>query len=119
MAVGQQIFLLVTLEKNDLPDNHNYEDKFLAPDRFEWISQNQTAQASKRGQMLQHHTERNITVHLFVRRSKKIRQKSAPFYHCGAVTFQEWRGEKPITIDWSMETPVPERFHQLFLVPKT
>jgi superfamily II DNA or RNA helicase len=116
VAVGQQIFLLVTLEKNDLPANHNYEDKFLAPDRFKWKSQNRTTQASKHGQMMLHHTERNITVHLFVRRSKKINSKAAPFYYCGPVTIDSWNGDKPITIDWQLVTPVPEKLHRLFLI---
>jgi hypothetical protein len=116
VAVGQQVFLLVTLEKKDLPDNHNYEDRFLRLDRFEWKSQNRTAQRSKHGQMLRHHSEKNLTVHLFIRRSKKIRQKAAPFYYCGPVRFEDWQGEKPITIIWKLSTPVPERLQQLFLI---
>lgn len=116
VSAGEQTFLLVTLEKDDLPDNHNYEDRFISPERFEWKSQNRTTQTSKHGQILHHHVEKKIAVHLFVRRSKKIRQASAPFYYCGPVTFESWRGEKPITIDWRLDPPVPERLQKLFLI---
>jgi len=116
VSVGQHIFLLVTLEKDDLQKDHRYEDKFLSAERFQWQSQNQTAQASKRGQMLRHHSERGIAVHLFVRRSKKTGSKSAPFYYCGPVTFEKWHGERPISIEWRLTTAVPERLHKLFLI---
>lgn len=112
----RDLFLLVTLEKDDLPDDHDYEDKFLSPDRFQWKSQNRTTQASKHGQMLRHHVAKGLKVHLFVRRSKKIRSQSAPFYYCGQVTFETWEGERPITINWRLPTPVPERLHALFLI---
>lgn len=36
------LFLLVTLEKGDLPEGHNYEDNFLSSDRFQWKSQKST-----------------------------------------------------------------------------
>jgi len=117
VPTGQQMFLLVTLEKGDLLDEHQYEDKFLSPDRFQWKSQNRTTQISKHGQMLRHHVSRNLSVQLFVRRSKKIGSVSAPFYYCGPVTFDQWQGERPITIDWLLATPVPEKLHSLFLIP--
>jgi hypothetical protein len=114
--IGQQIFLLVTLDKEDLIQDHRYEEKFLSPDRFRWQSQNRTTQASKHGQMLQHHNERHITVHLFARRSKKIHGRAAPFYYCGPVTFEKWQGNQPITIDWHLNTPIPERLYNLFRI---
>jgi len=79
-------------------------------------SQNRTAQDSKHGQMIRHHVERGIEVYLFVRRAKKIQGKSAPFYYCGQVTFDHWTGNRPITIDWRLKAPVPERLHQMFRI---
>jgi superfamily II DNA or RNA helicase/HKD family nuclease len=116
VATDRYLFLLVTLEKADLPDDHDYEDQFLNPDRFQWKSQNRTTQSSKHGQMLRHHVTKGLKVHLFVRRSKKIRSQSAPFYYCGEVTFETWQDERPITINWRLSTPVPERLHALFLI---
>jgi hypothetical protein len=111
-----QIFLLVTLEKEGLSDEHRYEDKFLGIDRFQWQSQNRTTQSSKHGQMLRYHVERGIPVHLFVRRSKKTNSRSSPFVYCGDVRFATWRGERPITFEWQLSSSVPERFQQLFSI---
>jgi superfamily II DNA or RNA helicase/diadenosine tetraphosphate (Ap4A) HIT family hydrolase len=116
VASDRHLFLLVTLEKDDLPDDHGYEDKFLSADRFQWKSQNSTTQQSKRGQLLRHHVAKGLTVHLFVRRSKKIRNQSAAFYYCGEVTFESWQDERPITINWQLSTPVPDRLHALFKI---
>jgi hypothetical protein len=116
VASDRHLFLLVTLEKDDLPDDHGYEDKFLSADCFQWKSQNSTTQQSKRGQLLRHHVAKGLKVHLFVRRSKKIRNQSAPFYYCGEVTFESWHDERPITINWRLSTPVPERLHALFQI---
>ena len=117
VSIGQQVFLLVTLEKGDLLEGHQYIDKFLSPDRFQWQSQNRTTQWSKHGQILQQHRTRGIQVHLFVRRTKKTNAKPTPFHYCGAVTFESWHGDQPITIDWRLSTPLPDRFKGLFLIP--
>ncbi len=119
VATENRIFLLMTLDKGDLLQEHQYADRFLAPDRFQMHSQNRTAQNSKHGQMMRHHVERGIEVHLFVRRSKKVQSKSAPFHYCGLVTFDHWTGDRPITIDWRLNTPVPERLHELFRIQST
>lgn len=119
IATARRIILLVTLEKDGMPENHKYEDKFLSPKIFQWRSQNRTTQASKHGQMIKCHVENNTKVHLFVRPTKKIRSRSAPFYYCGEVIFDGWRDEKPITIDWNLTTPVPERLHQLLSITST
>jgi len=116
VASDRHLFLLVTLEKDDLPEDHDYEDKFLSADRFQWKSQNSTTQASKRGQLLRHHVSKGLKVHLFVRRSKKIRSQSSPFCYCGEVTFESWQDERPITINWRLAAPVPERLRALFLI---
>ena len=117
IAVRQHIFLLVTLEKEDLLEGHRYHDHFLSPNRFEWQSQNRTTQQSKHGQMLKPHQDLEIPVHLFVRRAKKNNGKPAPFYYCGDVSFISWRGEKPITIEWQLPEPVPGRLQSLLLLP--
>jgi superfamily II DNA or RNA helicase/diadenosine tetraphosphate (Ap4A) HIT family hydrolase len=117
VTAGKDLVLLVTLEKDDLPDSHGYDDKFLSPNRFQWKSQNRTKQISKHGEMLRDHLKKGLKVHLFVRRSKRIRSVSAPFYYCGNLVFDSWHGEKPITVDWILTSPVPAWLHQLFLVP--
>ena len=105
---GNHIFLLVTLEKAGMREEHRYQDRFLNAGRFEWQSQNRTTQGGKPGQALRHHRERGINVHLFVRRFPKTqRGKAAPFLYCGDLEFESWEGEKPITVRWRLKTPLP------------
>jgi hypothetical protein len=111
---GDQLFLLVTLRKDGMSSEHAYEDRFLAPDRFQWQSQNQTAQNSKHGQMISGHVERKIQVHLLVRITKKIGSKAAPFFYCGEVDFLSWHGEKPITVEWRLRDVVPVGLREMF-----
>lgn len=98
-----------------MQDEHQYDDLFHTPDVFQWVSQNRTAQESKVGQVLKHHMEQGFKVHLFVRAIRKTqRGKAAPFIYCGDVTFVNWKGSKPITIQWQLKEPVPEYLHEVF-----
>ncbi|MEN8207350.1 MAG: DUF3427 domain-containing protein [Pseudomonadota bacterium] len=115
VSLDKHIFLLVSLQKAGLQKQHQYEDLFLAPDLFQWVSQNQHAQEGKAGQALKHHKERDTQVHLFVRATRKTqRSKAAPFVYCGDVMFVDWEGTKPITIRWQLKEPVPDYLHRVF-----
>jgi hypothetical protein len=111
------LFLLVTLDKEDMPSDFKYEDSFVSPDRFQWHSQNRTTQKSMHGQDLSGHAKRSLTVHLFVRRTKKVGQKAAPFVYCGPVDFIDWDGDAPITIRWRLKDHVPSHLHRSLKVP--
>jgi superfamily II DNA or RNA helicase/diadenosine tetraphosphate (Ap4A) HIT family hydrolase len=111
------LFLLVTLDKQDLLDDHQYQDRFMGPDIFLWQSQNQTTQASAHGKMLRDHQDLGLHVHLFVRRTKKTQGRSAPFRYFGEVQFLDWKGEKPITIRWRLPASVPEQYRQDLDIP--
>jgi hypothetical protein len=80
---GQDVFLLVTLNKDHLLADHRYEDRFIDPMRFHWQSQNRTTQGSAHGRIISgQSTEHRL--HLFVRREKsgaKRRRRS-----CSAAT---------------------------------
>jgi superfamily II DNA or RNA helicase/HKD family nuclease/diadenosine tetraphosphate (Ap4A) HIT family hydrolase len=117
VSEAQNIFLLITLEKADFSKEHGYKDRFLTPDEFEMESQNRTTQKSKHGQMLRYHKEKSLAVHLFVRRSKRVNGGSAPFIYCGPVDFKDWRGERPITVQWHLQEPVPQRLHNFLKIP--
>ncbi len=104
------VFLLVSLKKTGTGENFLYEDRFLAPDLFQWESQNRTTQGSSHGQLIRNHAERRIPVHLFVRSARKTPSgRSAPFVYCGDVEFASWEGDKPVTVRWKLPTSVPER----------
>ena len=99
---GGHIFLLVTLDKSGMPQEHRYGDRFLSRDLFEWKSQNRHTQASSAGETMQNHEERGAPVHLLVRKTGKIGQKAAPFIYCGQLEFQRWEGARPITVWWRL-----------------
>jgi hypothetical protein len=112
---GGQIFLLVTLEKEGMPTEHRYSDRFLSRDLFEWMSQNRHTQEASAGQAMRHHVERDIPVHLLVRKEGKVPGgKAAPFIYCGLLNFADWEGEKPITIRWRLQTALSDRIARLF-----
>ena len=113
---GKDVFLLVTLDKSDLQQDHKYDDGFLTPDRFRWQSQNQTTQNSKHGQIIKQ-TIPGFRIHLFVRPTKKRGQTATPFTYCGEVDFESWEGERPITVIWALRHPVPEHFRRVLKVP--
>lgn len=106
----EHIILLVTLEKNDMLEDHQYSDKFLSKDIFQWQSQNATTQKSNRGQQLENHEKLGLSVHLFIRKTKKQANRAAPFTYCGEVEFISWDGEKPITVQWRLTESAPDAF---------
>lgn len=109
------IFLLVTLEKEGLPSEFQYGDRFVSPDVLEWHSQNRTSRDSVDGRAIRSHREEGTPVHLFVRRAKRIPGGgSSPFYFCGDLSFEDWKSDRPITIRWRLEEAVPLRLRKQF-----
>ena len=117
---GKHMFLLVTLDKGSHAEQFQYKDRFLSADRFQWQSQNRTAQESKHGRQIRDHQALGIASHLFVRaRSKSPQGTASPFVYCGDVKFVRWEGNKPITVEWRLPESVPERWQAAFIVPET
>jgi hypothetical protein len=106
------MLLFVTLDKEEQPEAHRYNDGFETPSTFRWQSQNRTAMASSGGRHLEGHRALGISIHLFVRRKAKVRGVTEPFLYCGPLTFRRWEGEKPISVWWDLVDPVPDRLWQ-------
>ena len=105
---GQDTFLLVTLDKSAHEQAFQYQDHFITPSEFQWQSQNRTTQSSKDGLSIRDHAQLGISVHLFVRSKGKTPEgRGAPFYYLGRVIFNSWKGDKPITVKWNLEEPIP------------
>ncbi|MCZ6794583.1 MAG: DUF3427 domain-containing protein [Planctomycetota bacterium] len=118
VATPHHIFLFVTLNKEDLPEEYRYQDGFLGPEVFQWESQRRTKQDSKTGRSIQNHRELEFAVQLFVRRDKKVAGRTQPFTYCGPVEFVRWEGEHPIRVEWKLAEPVPERLRERFSVDR-
>lgn len=109
--------LFVTLDKKEKLEAHRYKDEFLSATEFQWQSQNRTKRSSDAGKRLQEHEARNITVQLFVRAKAKIRGKTQSFLYCGSLRFERWEGDNPITVWWTLGTPVPDELRSELQVP--
>ncbi|MFO1298854.1 MAG: DUF3427 domain-containing protein [Burkholderiaceae bacterium] len=106
----RHVVLLVTLHKGDMASQFQYGDHFLAPDLFQWQSQNRTKQSGKHGTLIRDHAALGVAVHLFVRAEKKrAGGAAAPFVYCGPVTFVDWEGEAPVTVRWRLPQPLQAR----------
>ena len=84
---NNRVVLLVTLDKSTQAKEHRYEDRFDAPDRFQWQSQNKQHRAGATERKLARHVELGIPVHLFVRKTPKVDGRAAPFLYCGECEF--------------------------------
>jgi superfamily II DNA or RNA helicase len=105
------MLLFVTLDKKEKPEAHRYNDGFESPSVFRWQSQNRTTMASPAGYRIEAHQKLGISVHLFVRAKAKIHSITEPFLYCGPITFQRWEGEKPISVWWDLDEPIPQRLY--------
>ena len=112
-----EVFLLVTLAKEDMNIDHRYVDHFVSDREFTWQSQNRTKRESKHGQILSNHRAQGKRVHLFVRPTKKTGSKPTLFIYCGEVDFVSWEGDAPISITWKLREAVPPRLYDLLGVP--
>jgi len=111
----RHLCLLVTLDKAGMATEHQYSDRFLSVDQFEWHSQNKTRRTSRDGELLSGQFSPQPTVHLFVRAAKKVGSRSEPFAYCGPVQFESWEGDRPITIRWRLSQPLPDRLIEKFM----
>ncbi len=116
VQVPGHLFLLVSLEKQGLADEHQYEDRFLSPSLFQWVSQNRMKRDSAAGRKIRNHQEQGIAVHLFVRSQRKTPTgTAAPFTYCGEVSFVAWEGDQPITVQWQLPEALPPSLRARFL----
>jgi len=111
IALPSALVLLVTLDKGDMAAEHQYHDRFLSQEQFEWLSQNRTTQSSNHGRLL---SGKKTPVHLFVRKRKRNQSGAAPFFYCGELEFERWQGERPITIWWRLKSKLSDSLWKLF-----
>ena len=112
---GDHMFLLVSLNKEGMAKEHQYADRFLSKDTFQWMSQNRTKRDSPPGRKISRHEEKGIRVHLFVRgKGKTPAGKAAPFVYCGNVSFVDWKSDQPINVTWQLTEPLTAALGERF-----
>jgi superfamily II DNA or RNA helicase/HKD family nuclease len=109
---GKEYFLFIDLHKDeDIKESINYKDKFISNKIFQWQSPNSTAQASERGKNIIYNVNRNINLHLFVRKYKEIDRIVQPYVYIGKGNTVDFEGEKPITVQLELEHKMPDRLY--------
>lgn len=99
----------VTLNKSekDFSESTLYEDYAISEDLFHWQSQNKATQKSKN---VQRYINSNGRVSLFVRESRNINGKTAPYMYLGECTHVSHEGNKPVSFVWKLKNPIPGKF---------
>ena len=83
-AYGYHYFLFVDLHKEaDIKDSINFQDEFINERFFQWQSPKSTAQSSERGKNIIYNKDRNIHLHLFIRKYKQFDGTTEPYIYIG------------------------------------
>ena len=110
---GNHFYLFVDLHKEEnISASIDYKDKILSHYKMQWETQNKTKQASKTGQDLCFNEERDIKLHMFVRKAKKIGNQNLDYIYLGKVNSKSCKGNQPITIQMDFETPLPDYIYK-------
>ncbi len=108
VADGRYDLLLVTLDKGDVKHEQlKYEDFPLDEWLFQWQSQSGTRADSRDGLRHLQPAQEGVIPLLFVRESRQdSRGITSGFRYLGPVQPGSHRGERPITIEWKLSTPL-------------
>jgi superfamily II DNA or RNA helicase/HKD family nuclease len=106
---GNHYYLFVDLHKGeDIQESINYKDKLLSQSLMQWETQNKTSQNSEVGKDLINNRERNIHLHMFLRKAKQIGNQKLDYIYIGEVNSLSFEGERPITIQMEIVEPLPQ-----------
>jgi hypothetical protein len=98
---------LVNLSKGDKEDHLKYQDFPLSETVFQWQSKSGTMQDDPEGRRHLHGDTEGVRSLLFVRETRKdARGVTCAFRYLGPVTPRAFHGERPITVEWVLQTPL-------------
>lgn len=104
--------LFVTLDKTEgYHQRISYHDYAISTDLFHWQSQNSAGPATKAGRRYLESPENGWRFQLFVRLAK-----GEPYVACGPVVAEDVSGNKPMSIRWRLQVPLPVSLFQAFSV---
>lgn len=101
--------LFITLQKSerDYSPTTRYLDYAISDELFHWESQANTAADSTRGLDYIHHRARGRNVVLFIRQTKTVGCRTAPYLCAGPASYVEHRSELPMQITWHLHHRLP------------
>ena len=111
--IGRKIELLfVTLDKSEgYHDRISYHDYAISTERFHWQTQNSAGDNTPGGRRYLDSPANAWQFQLFVRP-----RKGEAYRACGRVLLETAEGDRPMSIVWRLETPLPIRLFREFSV---
>ena len=104
--------LFVTLDKSEgYHDRISYHDYAISADRFHWQTQNSAGPDTPGGRRYLESSTNGWQFQLFVRP-----RKGDAYRACGRVALESAEGDRPMSIVWKLETPLPVRLFREFSV---
>lgn len=104
--------LFVTLDKSEgYHDRIAYHDYAISSERFHWQSQNSAGPNTTGGKRYLESSTNGWQFQLFVRP-----RKGEAYRACGPVTLESAEGDRPMSIVWQLQTPLPTRLFREFSV---
>ncbi len=104
--------LFVTLDKSEgYHDRIAYHDYAISAGRFHWQTQNSAGPDTPGGRRYLESSINGWQFQLFVRP-----RKSDAYRACGRVTLDSAEGDRPMSIVWKLQTPLPARLFREFSV---
>ncbi len=108
----QTELLFVTLDKTEgYHERIAYQDYAISTERFHWQSQHSAGPDTPAGRRYLDSATNGWRFQLFVR----VR-KAEPYRACGPVTLESAEGNRPMSLTWRLETPLPARLFREFSV---
>jgi superfamily II DNA or RNA helicase/HKD family nuclease len=104
--------LFVTLDKSEgYHDRIAYRDYAISAGRFHWQTQNSASPDTPSGRRYLESATNGWRFQLFVRP-----RKGEAYRACGPVTLESADGDRPMSIVWNLEIPLPARLFREFSV---
>jgi len=104
--------LFVTLDKSEgYHDRISYHDYAISVERFHWQTQNSAGPDTPSGRRYLESSTNGWQFQLFVRP-----RKGEAYRACGRATLESSEGDRPLSIVWRLETPLPARLFREFSV---
>jgi superfamily II DNA or RNA helicase/HKD family nuclease len=104
--------LFVTLDKSEgYHDRIAYHDYAISAERFHWQTQNSAGPDTPGGRRYLESSRNGWQFQLFVRPRKRDAYRA-----CGRVTLESAEGDRPMSIVWRLQTPLPARLFREFSV---
>lgn len=104
--------LFVTLDKREgYHQRIAYHDYAISAERFHWQTQNSAGPDTKVGRRYLESPDNGWRFQLFVRQTRRD-----PYRACGPVALLQAEGNRPMSIHWKLDVPLPARLFQAFSV---